>query len=85
MISILKRARTHFFTQLNGFKYFNLIRMILIIICLHTVKCFQVLLFYTNNSMLPFWVRVDLGAMAMNGYSAFPKAPALLKLHHQIV
>ena len=30
--------------------------------------------------------RVDLGAMAMKGYSAFPKAlPALLEPHHQIV
>ena len=28
--------------------------------------------------------RVDLGAMAMKGYSAFPKAPALLKPYHQI-
>ena len=25
------------------------------------------------------------GAMAMKGYSAFPKAPALLEPHHQIV
>ena len=30
-------------------------------------------------------VRVTLGAMAMKGYSNFPKAPALLELHHQIV
>ena len=29
--------------------------------------------------------RVDLGAMAMKGYSTFPKAPALLEPHHQIV
>ena len=29
--------------------------------------------------------RVELGAMAMKGYSAFPKAPALLEPHHQIV
>ena len=29
--------------------------------------------------------RVDLGAIAMKGYSAFAKAPALLKPHHQIV
>ena len=29
--------------------------------------------------------RVDLGAMAMKEYSAFPKAPALLEPHHQIV
>ena len=35
--------------------------------------------------MLPLRARVDLGAMAMKGYSAFPKAPALLEPHHQIV
>ena len=35
--------------------------------------------------MLPRRARVDLGAMAMKGYSAFPKALALLELHHQIV
>ena len=34
--------------------------------------------------MLPFQVRVDLGAMAMKGYSAFAKAPALLKPRHHI-
>ena len=26
--------------------------------------------------VLPLWARVDLGAMAMNGYFPFPKAPA---------
>ena len=35
--------------------------------------------------VLPLWARVDLGAMVMKGYSAFPKAPALLEPHHQIV
>ena len=35
--------------------------------------------------MLPLRARVDLGAMAMKGYSAFPKAPVLLEPHHQIV
>ena len=35
--------------------------------------------------MLPLWDRVDLGAMAIKGYSAFPKAPASLESHHQIV
>ena len=35
--------------------------------------------------MLPFRAKVDLGAMAMKGYSAFPKAPALMKPHHEIV
>ena len=35
--------------------------------------------------MLPLRPRVDLGAMAIKGYSAFPKASILLKPHHQIV
>ena len=35
--------------------------------------------------MLPLRARVDLGAMSIKGYSAFPKAPALLKPHYQIV
>ena len=34
--------------------------------------------------MLPLWDRVDVGAMAMKGYSTFPKAPTLLESHHQI-
>ena len=29
--------------------------------------------------------RVELGAIAMKGYSTFPKAPALLEPHNQIV
>ena len=33
--------------------------------------------------MLQLWTRVVLGAIAMKGYSAFPKAPALPELHHQ--
>ena len=35
--------------------------------------------------VLPLWARVDLGAMAIKGYSAFPKAPTLLEPHPQIV
>ena len=35
--------------------------------------------------MLPLQARVDLGAMAMKVCSTFPKAPALLEPHHQIV
>ena len=35
--------------------------------------------------MLPLWARVDLETMAMKEYSTFPKAPALLEPHHQIV
>ena len=34
--------------------------------------------------MRAVWARVDLGTMPMNGYSAFPKAPALLEPRHQI-
>ena len=34
--------------------------------------------------MLLLRVRVDLGAMAMKGYFAVSKAPALLELQHQI-
>ena len=35
--------------------------------------------------MLPIRARVDLGAVAIKEYSAFPKAPRLLESHHQIV
>ena len=35
--------------------------------------------------MVPSWARVDLRVMAMKRYSSFPKAPALLEPHHQIV
>ena len=33
--------------------------------------------------MLPLCARVDLGAMPMKRFTAFPKAPALLEPHHQ--
>ena len=35
--------------------------------------------------VLPLRARVDVGAIAMKGYSAFLKVPALLKTHDQIV
>ena len=35
--------------------------------------------------VLPFQARVDLGAMAIMGFSAFPKAPASLEPHNLIV
>ena len=37
------------------------------------------------DQVLPFRARVYLRAMAMRGCSAFPKAPASLVPHHQIV
>ena len=50
-------------------------------------KC-QRVLFDTKIGLfqlLPLRARVNLGAVAMKGYSEFPKAPALLKPHSQIV
>ena len=35
--------------------------------------------------MITLQARVDLGAMAMKGYSTFPKAPALREPHNQII
>ena len=35
--------------------------------------------------VLPLSARVDLGEMAIKGYSTFPKSPALLEPYHQIV
>ena len=35
--------------------------------------------------VLPFRARVDLRAIAVKGYSTFPKASALLESHHEIV
>ena len=37
------------------------------------------------DQVQPFRARVNMGVMAMKGYSAFPKAPVLLEPHHQIV
>ena len=37
------------------------------------------------DQVLPLRARVDLGAMAIKGYSAFPKVPRLLEPHHQTV
>ena len=37
------------------------------------------------NQVLPLQARMDLGALAMKGYSTFPKAPALQEPRHQIV
>ena len=36
------------------------------------------------NTVLILWVSINLGVMAIKGYSTFPKAPEL-KPHHQIV
>ena len=38
-----------------------------------------------SYQVLPFWARVDQGAIAMKGYSTFLEVLASLKSHHQIV
>ena len=38
-----------------------------------------------SYQVLPRRVRVNLGAMAMKGCSTFPKTPASVEPHHQIV
>ena len=47
-------------------------------------------LFYSTHRLDPYQVlplraRVDIGAMAVKGCPAFPKAPVSLEPHHQIV
>ena len=50
-----------------------------------TVNSNHGLVLFNPYQLLPLQVRLDLKVMAMKGYSAFPKAPALLEPHHQIV
>ena len=55
---------------------------------LHVIHSSQTVLFDSQigpYQMLPLRAKVDLWAMTMKGYSAFPKAPALLEHHHQIL
>ena len=37
-----------------------------------------------SYQVLPLWARVDLGAMVIKEYSAFPKAPVLLEPHSRL-
>ena len=54
-----------------------------IVFCLHTVNVktvlFRICIQKGSYQVLPFWARVDLKVMAMEGYSAFLKASALLE------
>ena len=43
------------------------------------------LVLFNPYQVLPFQARVDLGAMAMKGYTTFSKAPVLLEPNYQIV
>ena len=51
--------------------------------CVHSLVLFDP--YIGTYQVLPLWARVDLGAMAMKGFSAFPKTPVLLKSHPEIV
>ena len=53
------------------------------VICLHTVCSISPM--ESPYQVQPLRVKVDLGAIAMKEYSAFPKLPALLKPHCQII
>ena len=48
----------------------------------HSLVLFYLLM--GPNKLLPLGVKVDLGAIAIKWYSAFPKAPTLLKPHDQM-
>ena len=52
----------------------------------HSLNVKQFYLTYRQDyQVLPPWARVNLKAIGIKEYSAFPKAPALLEPHHQIV
>ena len=85
-----------FNTELNNFdksfKQFNLVLVQFFVypqLNVKTINFKQFSLVSLHSSIWPIlfwlWARVDLGAMEMKEYSTFPKAPALLKPHHQIV
>ena len=77
------KHQSYFYTQLN-------VRTVLFQTIQFSIttqfKC-QTVLF--NPSIGPYqvillWARVELGAMAMMGYSAFHNTPTFLEPHHQI-
>ena len=71
-----------FCTMLNGFKYCYVSHNLASVINVHTkFVLFDPLI--GPRKVLPFWVRVDLRAMAMKGSSTFSKYPRL-DPHHQM-
>ena len=69
------------------FKLFSLLKQFLFQTIQFSISMLLVLFnpLIGSYQVLPFWARVDLGAMAMKGCSRFPKDPASLEPHHQIV
>ena len=59
-------------SKLSYFKQFSLAYVYSLFLFDPSIGSYQV---------LPLWANVDLGAMAIKGYNAFPKAPALLEPH----
>ena len=88
-------------THLNGFKYYYTPltikhqSFVLFLTIQYNVKSFvcthfecQTVLFDSQRGsyqVLSLPARVNLGSVAMKRHSAFPKAPALLDSHHQMV
>ena len=52
---------------------------------LQRLICYKIQRNKQTYQMLPLLTGVDQGAIAIKGYSSFPKAPALLEPHHRIV
>ena len=87
MINIFKRAWAHFFRTV---KWFHLFLQLDVITSISNNSVKHKYTEMSSSSIYPIernlttttTPRVELGAMAIKGYSAFPKAPALLKPHH---
>ena len=85
----------HCFILSCWFAPFNFALIVLFLLLTSFIVCQAILDFLSFTESLILLIglyqvlsrraRVDLGAMAMKGCSVFPKAPALLEPHHQIV
>ena len=77
-------SKHFYFEQLSLAKYsFNIKAILFQTIQFSMITQFDPLI--EPCPVLPLRTTVDLAAMAMKGYSAFPKAPVILEPHHQIV
>ena len=78
---------SHLFTHKQMIKqfFFKQFNLALVICTQFKRQTVRIDLYIGHNQVLPLRAKVDLGAMAMEGYSAFPTAPALLKPYPQIV
>ena len=87
MVPSIAMYISHLFTQLNDQTVLFLTIQSYLSFVYIEFKC-QTVLFdplIGSCQVLLLWACVDLEAMAMKGYFAFSKAPALLEPHYQIV